>query len=231
MKLQLAVIACWVAMLSATQTAQATETIYNVSETFNQVVYDASHPTWDTMFIGSFHFDGTTVTGLSGTLTQAMSGNTTSVALTYQLSSVYDAVLGGFFVTSFAQNTTDTFSNSGGVANVTGWATGGSKTAGNQNAYATIFVNASNPLATLTQEQANHLAYADCTKGGLMMGTVCMTGWTKVTNGIAGPGGTMKGTFPNTQQLTAAVPETDTYAMLLAGLGVMTSVIRRRATA
>lgn len=211
--------------------AQAHEVTYNVTQTYNQVAYNNSHPTWDTIFNGSFVYDEDTMTvsNLTGSLTQAMTGNTVSRLLNYQLSSVYDAALGGYLVTSFLQNTTDTFKNSGGVAGVTGWATGGTQTYGNQNAYATIFVNTANPLAALTQDQTNKLAYADCTTGSLMGGmSVCMTGWTKITNGIAGAGGMMQGTYPITQTITAAVPEPETYALLLAGLGILVTVARRR---
>lgn len=219
------------AILVGVQTAQAHEVTYNVTQTYNQVVYNNNHPTWDTIFTGSFIYDEHTMTvsNLTGSLTQAMTGNTVSRLLDYQLSSVYDDTLGGYLVTSFLQNSTDTFKNSGGVAGVTGWATGGTQTYGNQNAYATIFVNTANPLAALTPDQTNKLAYADCTTGSLMGGMgVCMTGWTKITNGIAGAGGTMSGTYPITQTITAAVPEPETYAFLLAGLGILVTIARRR---
>ncbi len=65
------------------------------------------------------------------------------------------------------------------------------------NAYAMIFVNTANPLAPLTSDQRNKLAYADCAPGG-MMGAVCMTGTT-----VAGYGavGTMSG-YPVSQTIT-----------------------------
>ena len=89
------------ALLGGMSAAHATPTAYNVTETFNQVVYDTSHPTWDTLFTGSFSFDSAThtVSNLTGSLTQAMSGNTTFRNLNYQLSSVYDAAVGGLIVT------------------------------------------------------------------------------------------------------------------------------------
>lgn len=215
---------CAALALSATA-AQAAVTTYNVVETFNQVVYDVSHPEWDTIFTGSFTFDDAslTVSNLTGTLTQAMSGNATSRELTYQLSSVYDATLGGLIVTSFFQNSTDVFAGGG-------FGVGGKNTFGNQNAYATIFVNTSNPTAELTTAQIDKLAYADCTTGGLMMGSVCMTGW--VNHAAANlAGGTMKGTFPISQVITQtpAVPEPSSYLMAAFGLAVAGMACRRQA--
>ncbi len=223
-------IACGVLLMCAgIQSAQASTTTYNVTQTFNQVVYNSSHPTWDTVFTGSFSFDTATntVSNLMGSLSQAMTGNVGSRQLNYQLSSVYDAVLGGLLITSFHQNSTDVFSNSGGVSGVTGWATGGSKSFGNQNAYSTIFVNVTNPTAALTTAQIGKLAYADCTTGSLMgKMNMCMTGYINPITGLQG--GTMQGTFPISQTISAAVPEPETYAMLLAGLGLMGSIVRRR---
>jgi hypothetical protein len=165
------------------------------------------------------------VSNLTGSLTQAMSGNTTFRNLNYQLSSVYDAAVGGLIVTAFYQNSTDVFSGGG-------FATGGKATFGNQNAYATIFINTTDPTAALTQAQIDKLAYADCTTGGLMgaMGT-CMTGWVKDTSGVLGAGGTMRGTYPVTESITAAVPEPETYAMMMAGLGMIGFMARRRRAA
>jgi len=211
-------------ILGAMPQAHAATTTYNITETFNQVVYNSKDANWDTIFTGSFSFDpvSKTVSNLSGSLSQAMSGGTTSRDLTFQLSSVYDATLGGLLVTSFYQNSTNVFSGGG-------FATGGSVKYGNENAYATIFVNVTDPTAALTQNQLDKLAYGDCTPGGLMgkMGK-CMTGWTRITNGTPGAGGTMQGTFPITQTITAAVPEPESYAMFMAGLGLLSCLARRR---
>jgi len=199
--------------------AHAAVTTYNVVETFNQVVYDSSNPTWDTIFTGSFSFDDATqtVSDLQGTLTQAMSGNTTSRLLSYQLSSVYDASLGGLTVTTFFQDSTDVFAGGG-------FAPGGKSTYGNQNAYATIFVNTVDPTAALSEAQVDKLAYADCAAGG-MMGAVCMTGTSVAGYGSAG---TMSG-FPLSQVITASVPEPSSALLTLAGLAVGGMVSRRRA--
>ncbi|MEY4767059.1 MAG: hypothetical protein RI907_3732 [Pseudomonadota bacterium] len=213
-----------VTAIAQASSAQAHEVTYNVTLTFNQVVYDVSHPTWDTTFTGTFDFNEHTgaVSQLQGSLTQAMTGNTASRQLGYQLSSVYDAALGGYIVTTFLRNATDVFQGGG-------YAVGGMATYGNQNAYATIFVNASDPRAALTSAQVDKLAYADCTTGSLMgMGAapMCMTGWVNHAKANLA-GGTMQGAYPITQTITAAVPEAESWALALAGLGVV-GVLRQR---
>jgi hypothetical protein len=211
-----------VAAVCAGSAAQATVTTYAVTETFNQVVYDSTNPTWDTTFTGTFSYDSATmqVTGLQGSLTQAMTGDTTSRQLSYQLASVYDASLGGFVVTTFLQDSTDVFQGGG-------FAVGGTKEYGNQNAYATIFVNAADPTATLTSAQIETLAYADCTTGSLMGSAspkTCMTGYVDPTKANMA-GGTMKGTYPVTESI-AAVPEAQTWSM--SSLGLLAILFMRR---
>jgi hypothetical protein len=222
---KLPAIAAALSLLACAQAAQAAVTTYEVAETFNQVVYDGSHPSWDTVFTGSFSYDDATqtVSGLNGSLSQAMSGNTTFRPLSYQLSSVYDAILGGLLVTTFFQNSTDVFMGGG-------FAAGGKKEFGNQNAYATIFVSTANPTAALSDAQIDKLAYADCSTGGLMGmmagAKTCMTGW--VDHSVANlAGGTMRGTYPITQSITA-VPEPESMAMAMAGFCLVAGALARR---
>ena len=84
---------------------------------------------------------------------------------------------------------------------------------------------ASDPTTALTSAQIDKLAYADCAAGG-MMGAVCMTG-----TSVAGYGaeGTMSG-YPLSQTITAAVPEPETWGLMLAGLTVIGAIARRRRT-
>lgn len=211
-----------VSMIAGMPAAHAAVTTYNVAERFNQVVYNST-PDRDTYFIGSFSFDDVTksVSNLQGQLSQAMSGSSfdtqTKRQLSYQLSSIYDATLGGLLVTTFYQNSTDVFSGGG-------FATGGSKSFGNQNAYTTIFVNTTDPTAALTPAQNYKLAYGDCTSGSLM-GSTCMTGWLTSTGGA---GGTMQGVNQISQTITAAVPEPESYGMMMAGVGMIGFMARRR---
>jgi hypothetical protein len=226
------------ALLSIQPAAQAAVTTYSVTQNYNQVVYDLSHPDWDTIFNGSFTFDSVTrtVSNLTGSLSQAMDGNTTWVSLTHQLSTVADGP-DGLIVTVFKNDTTatfipsDTYPYSGGNFGSNGVMGGYAITDGSQNAFATIYVPLADPATALTQSQIDKLAYADCTPAALMprngSGTKCMAGWVAYTDGVPGPGGTMKGTWPITQTI-AAVPEPETYAMLMAGLGLVGLATRRR---
>jgi hypothetical protein len=177
---------------------------YDVVETFREPMTQPN----DTVFTGSFTFDLTTegVSNLAGSLTESMTkvngvygGPMTTVSLANQLSSVPVALDGanGLLVTTFALTTTDTFTGGG-------FAPGGTEYYGvlkgiqsNHNAYAMIFVNATDPTAPATQAQIDKLAYADCTAGGMMMKS-CMTGTS--VNGY-GADGTMGG-YPLSQVIT-----------------------------
>jgi hypothetical protein len=229
-------------LIAGVQPAQAAVTTYNVTETFLE---PETQPN-DSIFIGSFNFDNVTktVSNLHGILSESMTGSAlqgypnddmTWLSLNHQLSAVYDATLGGLLVTTFLNSNTNTFSTDPAFGGTDGWAPGSttgtyygfpSKATGIANpgnAYAMIFVNTTNPLAPLTQGQIDKLAYADCAPGG-MMGATCMTGTT-----VAGYGetGTMSG-YPVSQTITVAVPEPETYAMMMAGLGMIAFMARRR---
>ncbi len=218
-KNKLALMAGPLLALAGVQASQAAIITYNVTQTYNQVVYDATHPDWDTVFTGTFTFDTDTLTvsDLSGSLSQAMSGNTTFVSLDYQLSSVSDG-MGGLLVSAFAQDSTDVFLGGG-------FATGGTTTYGNNNAYVTVAVNLTDPTTPLTQDQINLLAYADCTPGGLMRNTICMTGWVDPSQADMS-GGTMQGTYPITQTVSA-VPVPAAVWLFGSGLIGIAGVARR----
>lgn len=202
-------------MFGAVPATQAAITNYNVITTF----YEPDTQPRDSIFIGSFAFDDVTktVSNLQGILSESMTGdpraypndNMTWLPLNYQLSAVYDATLGGLLVTTFKNSSTNTFSTMLGGdgwspqagVNAGGVYYGFPKAASNPgNAYATIFVNTTDPLAPLTQAQLDKLAYADCAPGG-MMGAVCMTGTSATGYGSVG---TMSG-YPKSQVITAPV--------------------------
>jgi hypothetical protein len=138
----------------------------------------------DTIFTGSFTLNSTTqtVSGLSGSLTESMTGPPMiTVPLSYQLSSVSDGS-GGLLVSSFALNTTNVYSEGGFAANSEGFYYGFPSAkhpgapGGVGNAFVTIYVNPADPTAALTAAQINQLVYGDCYPGG-MMGDTCMTGY------------------------------------------------------
>ena len=242
--------------LAGIQAAQAAVTTYNVVETFFE---PATQPN-NTIFTGSFSFDDVakTVTNLTGTLTESMTGGCATISgcpgsygsvpmtlvnLGHQLSATYDPTLGGLLITTFALSTTNTFYDAGTGDNWTpqtgvdvggiyyGWPTAKNPFKGGVgNAYAMIFVNTSNPTAALTQGQIDKLAYADCTAGG-MMGAVCMTGTT-----VAGYGsvGTMGG-YPVSQTISLAAAAAEggdvplpAWSLVLLGSGLLGGIWRRR---
>ncbi len=241
MKSMLVVLSA-VGLLGALPVQAHTET-YNVTLTF----FEPDTQPRNTIFTGSFDYDphSKTVSGLAGKLSESMTGDPfnagpngdygmTWLTLGNQLVSWYDATLGGTFAAAFRNANTHTFwtgMGGDGWSPAAGVAAGGvyygfPAAANNPgNAYALIFVP-DDPLAALTQVQIDKLAYADCAPGG-MMGAVCMTGTT-----IEGYGaiGTMSG-YPVSQVITLAtapVPEPETWAMLLAGLGLVGWAARRR---
>lgn len=190
---------------------------YNVVTTFHE---PDTQPR-NSIFTGSFVFDATTgtVSQLSGTLTESMTGSAsgaapyydmTQLTLSHQLSVVRDDALGGVLATTFRNSNTHTFwkstSGSDGWSPEAGVAAGGiyygfpTRTTGIANpgnAYAMIFVNTNEPTTPLTQAQLNKLAYADCAPGG-MMGAACMTGTSAAGYGAIG---TMSG-VPLSQVIT-----------------------------
>jgi hypothetical protein len=225
-----------VALLAA-PVAQASTSTYNVITTW----YEPDTQPNDSIFKGSFTYDNVThtVTSLQGILSESMTGggvaypndSMTWLTLSNQLVSWHDAGLHGTFAATFKNTNTNTFwTGLGGD----GWSPQSGVDAGGAyfgfpkpgknpgNAYALIFVP-DNPLTALTPGQINKLAYADCAPGG-MMGATCMTGTSEAGYGSVG---TMSG-YPVSQTITAAVPEPETYAMLLAGLGLMGAIARRR---
>lgn len=188
-------------------------TAFNVLTRF----YEPDTQPRDSIFTGSFVLNSTTgaITGLTGQLTESMTGNAVGIApyydmvqvpLTYQLQTWRDDSLGGTFVASFAKNTTSTFSTQlggDGWSPQAGIAIGGVY-AGFPSSYATSIKNSSvlifvpdDPFAALNASQIQKLAYADCAPGG-MMGAVCMTGTSASGYGAAG---TMSG-YPVLQQIS-----------------------------
>ena len=205
-------------------------TVYDVVETFREPATQPNDSIFTGSF--TWNSTTGTVSNLAGNLTQSMTGGCASLAgcpgsygsvpmtlvpLRHQLK-VEPVVLGGvqgLLVTTFALTTSNTFF---AMAGGDGWSPSagvdvggvyfGFPTAPNPasggvgNAYAMVFIPASDPTMSLAQAQINRLAYADCTAGG-MMGAVCMTG--TAIAGYTGSGigtvGTMGG-YPVSQVIT-----------------------------
>lgn len=240
------IIASALALLAGTPVAHAATSSYNVTATW----FEPMTQPRDSIFKGTFDYDAAThtVTNLKGLLSESMSGSDASnmnwLSLNNQLVSWYDASLGGTFAAAFKNTTTATFlggtwAPEDGVA-VGGVYSGFPRPANNpENAYALIFVP-NNPLSPLNQAQLDKIAYADFVKNspadatheagyfyGGMMGAVGMTGTSEAGYGALG---TMYG-YPVAQSITAAVPEPETYAMFLVGLGLIGGIARRRRAA
>lgn len=171
----------------------------------------------------------------------------------------HDANMGGTFAVTFRNNNTLTFSTmlgGDGWSPQSGVDVGGVYAnfpvakLNPGNAYALIFVPDSvvnGNTTTMNWNEATgtgdlglaYTAYADFVPtvnpkgsydfGGGMMGAVGMTAWSKYAYGEVG---TMGG-VPLSQVITLAapVPEPETYAMFLVGLGLIGSIARRRKTA
>jgi hypothetical protein len=219
-------------LLATAPMAEAAVSNYNVTTTW----YEPETQPRDSIFQGTFTYDSAThtISNLQGLLSESMTGTNASdmtwLTLSNQLATWYDAALGGTFAAAFKNTTTATFYSGtwkpeDGVAvlgTYAGYVSPFNPGVNANNAYALIFVPDS-PLTALTAGQLSKLAYADCAPGG-MMGSTCMTG-----TSLAGYGaiGTMSG-VPYSQTITAAVPEPETYAMMMAGLGLVGWMSRRR---
>ena len=233
------IAASLLALSAASPLAHAATSSYEVITTW----YEPDTQPNDSIFIGTFDYDPVThaVSNLQGILSESMTDdggagypndNMIWLDLGHQLVSWYDDTLGGTFAATFRNDNTDTFwTGLGGD----GWSPEAGIAAGGVydgfpaalqnpgNAYALIFVP-DDPTASLTQAQIDRLAYADCAPGG-MMGAVCMTGTSAAGHGSVG---TMSG-YPVSQVITAVpVPEPETCAMMLAGLGIVGGIARRR---
>jgi hypothetical protein len=241
---KLLAIGAALAMFAGAQSAQATT--YDVSARF----FDGGIQ-GQTLFNGSFDWNGTTLTGFSGGLTQSMwawnaatstyvnkksgipladlqaagGGQAPVLNLTYQLGGVTTPDANGdVLATIFLVNSTNVFNGGGYLSNgpMKYGATDGNTP--NMNAFFTLAFNAADPTNTLTA--LNKVVYGDCTAYGLMgpmlTGNMCMTG---LTNGTIH--GSMGG-YPTNLSITAAVPEPETYAMMMAGLGMVGFMARRR---
>jgi hypothetical protein len=247
-------LAAAIALACSASLAQATT--YNVSANF----FDGGVQ-GQTLFNGSFDWNGSAVTNFQGLLSASMwawdvtkqtfttglngtgmlmptqyldlanncsGGTCTGYAQNespwYNLSNQLASSVNGNNVTvsTFKLNSTDVVMGGGYDVSGNVMAFGAMNQANrNNNAFFTLVFDKNNPTNTsLTFDQ---MIYGDMTRFG-MMGPM-VTGWMGMT-GIAG-GGSMGGS-PVSLSITAAVPEPETYAMMMAGLGLVGFMSRRR---
>lgn len=180
---------------------------------------------------------GQYVTGMGGNTVASLQGTGPGgglppvLNLTYQLGGVTAPdVNGDVLATVFLVNSTNVFSGGGfnlAAADANGWLKYGNTgvaadgNTANQNAFFTLAFKASDPTDVATS--LGKIGYGDCTPRGLMApmmtGNVCMSGYSG--------GGAMMAASPTSLMVTA-VPEPETYAMLMAGLGFVGVIARRR---
>lgn len=203
----------------------------------------------ETLFNGTFNWDGSALTSFSGGLTQSMwawdavsntyknmksasladliangGGQPPVLNLTYQLGSITAPDANGDVLASvFLKNSTDVFSGGGYLSNGPMKYGAMDGNTPNMNAFFTLAFHATSPTNTSTA--LNKIVYGDATPYGLMMpmitGNMAMTG-------LVG-GGSMGG-YP-THLTIVAVPEPESYVMLMAGLGLLGLMVRRRKAA
>ena len=209
-----AVILGSMCMLAGAQMAQAA--LYNVTGIFDEPSATAGHTT----FIGTFDWDGTTLSGLQGTMNASMYLDVPDYILTNQLAFSYDAVTGDVVASVFKENSTDVFYEGG-------YTTGGVYKLGafgeadgftpNENVYFTLAFNAFTMV-----ENVNGMVYGDCAPTGLMApmmtGDTCMTGHSD--------GGTM-GATPLSLDISA-VPVPAAIWLFGSGLLGLVGVARRK---
>ena len=160
-------------MMANVSTTQASVVTYNVTGIFYEPMTQPSN----TVFNGSFEWDGTSVSNLHGTMNSTMYDTSVFplLDLDYQLA---QSIAGNIVTTTvFKENTTDVFSGGGyeaghilryGNSDVFGAPADGNTP--NDNAYFSFAFDKTSMTGILDE-----MVYGDCTPGG-MMGQVCMTG-------------------------------------------------------
>lgn len=181
-------------MMANIQTVLASVITYNVTGVF----YEPQTQPLDTIFNGSFDWDGSVVSNIQGTMNSSMYAtdniNPTPglsyplMNLSYQLT---QSTVGNIVTaTVFKENTTNVFSGlfGGGFEAGGGLRYGNSPAFGqpadgnmpNYNAYFTLAFD-----KTSMEGVIDSMVYADCTEGG-MMGQICMTAHSVAKVGYAG---------------------------------------------
>lgn len=164
--------------LNSSVTLASPLTFYQVEGRFTEPLKDSGGTVGDTLFSGTFAWDGTTLSNFSGVMNSSMVSMTQDLKLAYSLNTTYtpNANGDGVIVKAqvFKENTTDVYWN-GGYATGDFIMYGGTDNrwdgnTPNQNAYFTFSFDSASMEGIL-----GAMAYGDCTENGLM-GQSCMTG-------------------------------------------------------
>jgi hypothetical protein len=161
-----AVILGSMCMLAGAQMAQAA--VYDVTGVFVEPM-----AAYDTTFVGTFDWDGTTLSGLQGVMNASMYSDVPSYTLTNQFDFTYNAMTGDVVASVFIIDSTDVFYGGGyntGDTLKLGALGGADGFTPNENVYFTLAFNANTMLGNVDQ-----MVYGDCSPTGLM-GDTCMTG-------------------------------------------------------
>ena len=223
-----AVILGSMCMLAGAQMAQAA--LYDVTGVFDEPMTLTGHTT----FTGTFDWDGTTLSGLQGTMNASMYPDLPDdlYSLTNQFDFSYNPATGDVVASVFMVNSTDVFFEGGYTAGdiyklgAFGELDGFTP---NENVYFTLAFNANTMLGNLDQ-----MVYGDCAPTGLMgpmmSGNMCMTGHTPLD--LDGDGiydaGTMDGTPLSLSITPSAVPVPAAVWLFGSGLVGLIGVARRR---
>jgi len=164
-------------MVGSVSMAQATT--YTVSAVFNEPMKMSGGTVGDTIFDGTFDWDGMAVSNASGMMNSSMASMNQDISLGGSTGTTVWSQTGSTVTVSVFKNLNDTNVFWGG-----GYATGdfrrygGLDTAGNwdgntpnANAYMTFSFDTTTMSGILAD-----MVYGDCTANGLMMGETCMTG-------------------------------------------------------
>jgi len=221
-----AVILGSMCMLAGAQMAQAA--LYDVTGVF----IEPNTLTGNTTFIGTFDWDGTTLSGLQGTMNATMYPNDNMGAvpdyiLTNQLAFSYDAGTGDVVASVFKENSTDVFFGGGYATGDTmklGAMGGADGFAPKKNVYFTLAFNANTMTGIVDQ-----MVYGDCAPTGLMgpmmTGNMCMTGHSATIPGYLG---TMDGEPLSLTITPSAVPVPAAVWLFGSGLLGLVGVARRK---
>jgi len=207
MKLKTTIAAASLLMVTSVPMVHAAD--YTITAIFDEPA--SAFPT--TQFDGTFTFDGTAISNLTGTMNESMynAGGTAALNFTYNQDTltggqIVNETIGGYLTASvFDIDSTDVYFGGGYKDGGTGMAVGSYAKYGstgmmsdgnvaNENAFFTLAIDPNNVVGTFTIADDTMLVetmqYGDCAPGGLMgpmmTGNMCMAGESTELSMMAG---------------------------------------------